>query len=152
MEEAFSPDEFEVYTLYSQMMAGWNKRDAEALAVPFAEEGEIIGFDGSQHIGRADIAATIGHIFAEHLTPPYICKIRSVRLLSPEVAMLRAIAGMVPPGKSDLDPQLNTHQTLIAAKRDGIWRIILFQNTPAQFHGRPELVEQMTEELRQLPE
>lgn len=28
-------------------------------------------------------------------------------------------------------------------------QIQLFQNTPAQFHGRPELVEQMTEELRQ---
>ncbi|TMB75962.1 MAG: DUF4440 domain-containing protein, partial [Chloroflexi bacterium] len=26
----------------------------------------------------------------------------------------------------------------------------LFQNTPAQFHGRPELVQQLTEELRQL--
>jgi len=27
---------------------------------------------------------------------------------------------------------------------------VLFQNTPAQFHGRPELVQQLTEELRQL--
>jgi hypothetical protein len=25
------------------------------------------------------------------------------------------------------------------------------QNTPAQFHGRPELAQQLTEELRQLP-
>jgi hypothetical protein len=30
------------------------------------------------------------------------------------------------------------------------WRIALFQNTPAQFHGRPELVQQLTEQLRQL--
>lgn len=29
-------------------------------------------------------------------------------------------------------------------------RSALFQNTPAQFHGRPELVEALTEELRQL--
>jgi hypothetical protein len=27
-------------------------------------------------------------------------------------------------------------------------RIVLFQNTPAQFHGRPELVEEMTRELQ----
>jgi hypothetical protein len=26
----------------------------------------------------------------------------------------------------------------------------LYQNTPAQFHGRPELVQKMTEELQQL--
>lgn len=42
---------------------------------------------------------------------------------------------------------VNTHYTLIVVKKDGNWRIQLFQNTPAQFHGRPELVEQMTEEL-----
>ncbi len=40
--------------------------------------------------------------------------------------------------------------TLVAVKSDGKWRILLFQNTPAQFHGRPELVQQMTEELRRL--
>jgi hypothetical protein len=30
-----------------------------------------------------------------------------------------------------------------------LWRIELFQNTPAQFHGRPELVSEMTAELQQ---
>jgi hypothetical protein len=38
----------------------------------------------------------------------------------------------------------------VAAKRAGHWRIALFQNTPAQFHGRPELAKALTEELRQL--
>jgi uncharacterized protein (TIGR02246 family) len=73
-----------------------------------------------------------------------------VRLLSPDVAVLRAIVGMVPPGQSDLNPAVNAHQTLVAARRDGTWRLELFQTTPAQFHGRPELVQQMTEELRQV--
>ena len=57
---------------------------------------------------------------------------------------------MVPPGQSDLNPAVNTIQTLVTAKRDGVWRILLFQNIPAQVHGRPELVWQLTEELRQL--
>jgi hypothetical protein len=57
---------------------------------------------------------------------------------------------MVPPGQTDINPAVNTIQTLVAVKRDGTWRIALFQNTPAQFHGRPELVQQLTEELRQL--
>jgi len=59
---------------------------------------------------------------------------------------------MVPPGQSDLNPKVNTHHTLMAVRIEGEWRIELFQNTPAQFHGRPELVEQMTEELRQMLE
>lgn len=65
---------------------------------------------------------------------------KNVRFLAPDIAILRAIAGMVPHGQSDLNPDVNTHHTLVAVKTEGIWRIQLFQNTPAQFHGRPELV------------
>jgi uncharacterized protein (TIGR02246 family) len=149
-QDALSSDEMEVRSLYHQMLDGWNKHNADAFAAPFAEDGEVIGFDGSQMNGRAEIAATLGQIFADHVTAPYVSKVKSVRLLSSDVAILRAIVGMVPPGQSDLNPAVNAHQTLVAVKRDGIWRIELLQTTPAQFHGRPELVEQMTEELRQV--
>ena len=89
-------------------------------------------------------------IFADHPTAAYVGKVREVRFLAPEVALLRAVAGMVPPGRSDLNPAVNTVQSLVAAKQDGRWRIALYQNTPAQFHGRPDLAEELTEELRQL--
>jgi len=149
-QDALSSDEMEVRTLYHQLMDSWNKRNADAFATLFAEDGEVIGFDGSQMIARAAIASTLRQIFADHVTAPYVSKIKSVRLLSPEAAILHAIVGMVPPGQSDLNPAVNAHQTLVAVKVDGRWRIELFQNTPAQFHGRPELVQQMTEELRQV--
>jgi uncharacterized protein (TIGR02246 family) len=149
-QDSPSPDEIEVRELYRQMLDGWNKRSADAFAAPIAEDGDLIGFDGSQLIGRAEIVSSIQQIFADHLTAPYVSKVRGVRFLSPEVAVLRAIVGMIPPAQPDLDPNLNALQTLIASKRDGQWRIVLFQNTPAQFHGRPDLVQQMTEELRQL--
>ncbi|MDB5075864.1 MAG: hypothetical protein JWO42_2043 [Chloroflexi bacterium] len=148
-QDSPSADEIEVRALYRQLLDGWNVRSADTFAAQFAEDGESIGFDGSQLIGRAEIVSTLRHIFADHLTGGYVSKVRNVRLLSPEVAVLRAVAGMVPAGQSDLNPKLNTMQTLVAARRDGTWQIVLFQNTPAQFHGRPELVEQMTEELRQ---
>ncbi len=143
-----SSDEMEIRTLYRQMLDGWNQRNADAFAAPFAEDGEVIGFDGSQMTGRVEIAAALGQIFADHVTAPYVSKVRSVRLLSPEAAILRAIVGMVPPGQLDLNPAVNAHQTLVAAKRDGTWRIELLQNTPAQFHGRPDLVQHMTEGAR----
>ena len=149
-QDAPPADETEVRTLYRELLDGWNQRNAEAFAAPFAEDGEVIGFDGSQMTGRGDITATLEQIFADHVTAPYVSKVRSVRLVSPDVAVLRAIVGMVPPGQSDLNPAVNAHQTLITAKRDGIWRIELLQTTPAQFHGRPDLVQHMTEELRQV--
>ena len=42
-----------------------------------------------------------------------------------------------------------TDHMVVIPYRDGAWQVELFQNTPAAFHGRPELSEQMTEELRQ---
>ncbi|MFC5649828.1 SgcJ/EcaC family oxidoreductase [Paenibacillus solisilvae] len=137
-----------VRELYLQLIGGWNDRNADIMSSAFAEDGELIGFDGSQLTGREFIASHVHGIFADHITPPFIYKIKSVRLLSSDTALLRAIVGMVPPGKSALDPKLNAHQTLVAVKQEEQWRAALFQNTPAQFHGRPDLVEQMSEELQ----
>jgi uncharacterized protein (TIGR02246 family) len=145
-----SVDEAEICALYQQLLDGWNTRSADDMAKPFATDGELIGFDGSQIRGRAEIVSHLQPIFADHPTPAYVSKVKSVRFIGVETAILRAMAGMVPPGKSDLVPSLNTHHTIIAAKHEGNWHIVLFQNTPAQFHGRPELVEEWTAELRLL--
>jgi uncharacterized protein (TIGR02246 family) len=148
--DPLSSDDTEIRALYQQLLDGWNKRSADAMAEPFAEDGELIGFDGSQLEGQSEIASHLQQIFADHPTPVYVGKVKNVRLLGSGVADLRAVAGMVPPGQSDIQPNLNTHHTIIAVKREGKWCIALYQNTPAQFHGRPELVQKLTDELRQL--
>ncbi len=107
-------------------------------------------FDGSPLNGQSEIEASLRQIFADHPTAAYVGKIREVRFLTPAVAVLRAVVGMVSPGQSDLNPALNAVQTLVATTRDGRWRIAVFQNTPAAFHGRADLREQLTEELRQV--
>lgn len=144
-----SSDEEAVRALYRQILNGWNQHDAAAFAAPFAENGEIIGFDGSQMFGRGEITTTLRQIFSSHVTAPYVSKVKSVRLVGPGVAILRAIVGMIPPGQKELNPAVNAHQTIVATQHDGRWRVELLQNTPAQFHGRPELVQQMTDELAQ---
>ena len=146
-----NPDEKNVRKIYRRLLEAWNNRNAADMAALFDEEGYVVGFDGSQLNRSAEIESELGKIFADHQTPPYFGKIRGVRFITPEVAIVRAVAGMVPPGKSDIDPALNAVQSLVAAKApEGEWRIALFQTTPAQFHGRPELVQQLTDELRQL--
>jgi uncharacterized protein (TIGR02246 family) len=145
-----------VRSLYQQLLAAWNKRDATEYAALFAPEATVVGFDGSQMNGQADISTTIRQIFLGHPTPPYYSKIRSVRFLNDEIALLQAVVGMVPPGQTKIAPTLNAMQSLVAIKNNHngavIWRITFLQNTPAQFHGRPELVEQLTLELQQLLE
>jgi uncharacterized protein (TIGR02246 family) len=140
----------EVTDLYHRVLRGWNDRSGAAFAAPFTDDGEVIGFDGSQHSGRAAIATELQRIFDDHPTPPYVAKVRGVRPVGADAAVLRAVVGMVPPGKTELDPALNAVQTLVAQRRGSAWEVVLLQTTPAQFHGRPELVERLTAELREL--
>jgi uncharacterized protein (TIGR02246 family) len=134
--------------LYRRLLDSWNTRDARAMAACFLEDGETIGFDGSDLTGRSAIAEEMSRIFADHQPATFVAKVRTVRELGPDVALLRSVAGMVPPGGSNLMPEHNTHHTVVARRDVGRWLIQLFQNTPARFDGRPELVDQMTDELR----
>ncbi|UOQ84088.1 SgcJ/EcaC family oxidoreductase [Gracilibacillus salinarum] len=137
-----------VESLYDQLIQAWNKRNAEDFAALFANKGEIIGFDGSQERSKERIYDHVAPIFRDHPTAPYVYVIKTAELLDDNTALLRTIAGMVPVGDKDIKSELNAHQSLLAVKEEGQWKIKLFQNTPAQIHGRPELVEQMTDELR----
>jgi uncharacterized protein (TIGR02246 family) len=133
--------------LYRRLLEAWNRQDGDGMAACFDAEGEMIGFDGSYAQGPGGIADHLEPIFSDHETARFVAKVKSVREIGDGVTLLRAAAGMVPPGASDINPETNTHHTLVARKSDNEWRVILFQNTPAQFHGRPELVEAWTKEL-----
>jgi uncharacterized protein (TIGR02246 family) len=145
-----STNETQIRALYHQLLERWNERRADGFAALFAEDGHTVGFDGSQMDGRPAIKAELTRIFTDHETALYVGKIREVRFLDADVALLRAVSGLRPRGQPDLNPAANSIQSLVAVRRDGEWRIALFQNTPAQFHGRPELAQALTEELRAL--
>jgi uncharacterized protein (TIGR02246 family) len=138
----------DVASRYEQLIDGWNARDAEQFAEPFAESGTAIGFDGSEMSGRDAIAAELERIFDDHQMAAYVAKVRILRLLCPDVALLRSVVGMIRPGGSAVDRDKNAHQTVLAVNDGQEWRIVLLQNTPAQYHGRPELVEELTAELQ----
>ncbi|MFJ2868742.1 SgcJ/EcaC family oxidoreductase [Kitasatospora sp. NPDC087314] len=150
LPELSSGDESAVRALYHRALEGWNQRDGSAFAGPFAEHGEVVGFDGTRHCGRSVIAAELGRIFADHATPEYVARVRRVRALGAGVAQLNAVAGLVPDDAEDLDPALNAVQTVIAVNAGTGWRIELLQNTPARYDLRPDLAAALTAELRGL--
>jgi uncharacterized protein (TIGR02246 family) len=135
-----------VRDLYAQLLTAWNDRDADRFGSLFAPDGESVGFDGTQSHGP-QIAEHLKTVFTDHPTAAYVAKVREVRAVGPDAAVLRAIVGMVPPGGDKLKPDVNAVQTLLAERVASGWRIVLLQNTPAQHHGRPDLVEQHTAEL-----
>ncbi len=136
--------------LHEALLTYWNKQDAKGMASLFAENGNAVGFDGSQMNGQSEIETELKKVFSNHKTASYVWKVKEVRFLVSDVALLRAIVGMIPPDKKEINPETNAIQTVIAIKENNVWKISLFQNTPAQFHGRPELVEEMSKELSEL--
>jgi uncharacterized protein (TIGR02246 family) len=137
-----------VRALYQRILDAWNARDASAMAACFEPDGNMVGFDGSQVDSRAEIERHLKPIFASHPRAAYAAKVREVRCLVPEVCILRAVAGMIPPHSADINPGLNTIHSLVAANHADGWRAGLFQSTPAAWHGRPADSEALTEELR----
>jgi uncharacterized protein (TIGR02246 family) len=100
--------------LFRRLHDRWNARDAQGFAGLFEDEGHSIGFDGSEMHGPAEIASELGRIFADHETAAYVARIRDVRYLTPDIALLRAVVGMVPQGQSVLNPDVNAIQTVLA--------------------------------------
>jgi len=141
-------EENKVAALYNALLHQWNKRSAAGFAGAFMSNGNMIGFDGSQLNGQAEIHSVFEEIFGNFPTAAYIAIIKEVRLLTADTAVLLAVAGMVPQGQEDISPAVNAIHAITAVKEHGEWRIALFQNTPAAFHGRPEMSEKLNEDLR----
>ncbi len=137
----------ETRELYRQLLEAWDKRNARDFALLFAPDGSIVGFDGTQVFGQAEVGAHLSEIFSHHQTARYVSIVREVRSLSEGATILSAVAGMVPPDKGDINPEVNAVQTLVAVKTGGAWKVALFQNTPAALHGKQDAAKKLTEEL-----
>ncbi|MGH7650996.1 MAG: SgcJ/EcaC family oxidoreductase [Gemmatimonadaceae bacterium] len=143
-----STDDAGVRELYRRLLEAWDKRNARDFALLFAPDGNLVGFDGTRKFGQLEIGAHVSEIFTRHQTPKYIAIVREVRTIAPDVAILSAITGLVPPDKDDIDPDLNAVQTMVAVKKGDGWKIALFQNTPAALHERPDEAKKLSEDLR----
>lgn len=132
-----SPDEAAVRALYQQLMDAWNTSSGEAYAAPFAEDGDLIGFDGTHFKGRQEIAPFHQRLFDTHLKGTRLVgQVTSVRFLSPDVALMHAVGGTVMRGKSAPSPERDSIQTLVATKRGGEWGLAAFHNTRVRPIGR----------------
>jgi len=134
--------------LHGEILDAWNQQDAAAYAGCFLDDALVIGFDGSEMHGRSEIEEQLRSIFADHQVATYVRVVRSTRRLAEDTALLHAVVGMIPPDGDDVMPDRHAVQLLVGTREGGTWRAASLQNTPAQLHGRPELVDALTEELR----
>jgi uncharacterized protein (TIGR02246 family) len=141
-------EEKAIRLIYQNLLQAWNNMNAKEYAGLFAKDANLVGFDGSIANGREQILSHLSTVFESHKTGKYVSLVREVKFLDDSIAVLRAAAGMVPAGQKDINPAINAIQTAILQKQGEKYRIVLFQNTPAAFHGRPEEAEKLTAELR----
>lgn len=75
-----SADEAPIRALYQQLMDGWNKGSGEAFAAPFAEDGDLVGMDGTHLKGRQEIISFNQQLFDTYVKGSRLVgKVRSVR-------------------------------------------------------------------------
>src|ERR1043165_639548 len=109
-----TPIDQEVRSLYQSILNVWNERNAESFSELFTIDGECVGFDGTEMQGTVRIRADLAGIFADHRTGRYVAKVRTVRSIAPNVAVLHAVVGMVPRGSSELNAAVNAIQLMVA--------------------------------------
>jgi uncharacterized protein (TIGR02246 family) len=123
-------DEAAVRALYQELMDGWNRGSGEDFAAAFTDDGDLVAFDGTHFKGRKEIAPFHQELFEKWLKGSRLVgKVKDVRFLSPDVALVHAVGSTVMRGKSEPSPERDSIQTLVAVRQDGEWRLAAFQNT-----------------------
>jgi uncharacterized protein (TIGR02246 family) len=104
-----SSDKVAIRALYQQKIDGWNSGNGKAFAAPYTDVSDYIGFDGTYLKGREEIASLHQMLFDKFVKGSrLVCKIRSIRFLTPDIAIVVAIGGTVMAGQSDIDPERNS--------------------------------------------
>ncbi|BCA52963.1 hypothetical protein W02_01030 [Nitrospira sp. KM1] len=130
MSESGHASDESIHRLYDRLIEGWNAGSGEAFASVFADDGDLIGFDGSHFKGRDQIGSFHQRLLDTHMKGSRLVgRIMSVRFVSPHAAVLHAIGSTIMPGASRPSPSRDSIQTMVVIHRDGEWRLAAFQNT-----------------------
>ena len=131
-------DEAAVCGLYQEMMDGWNRGSGEDFAAVFTEDGDLVAFDGTHFKGRKEIAPFHQELFDKWMKGSRLVgKVKDLRFLSPDVALMHAVGSTVMRGRSAPSPERDSIQTLVAVRKGGgdEWRLAAFQNTRVRSMG-----------------
>ena len=98
-------DEAAVRALYQELMDGWNRGSGEDFAAVFTEGGDLVAFDGTHFEGREQIAPFHQALLEKWLKGSRLVgRVKDVRFLSPDVAVMHAVGSTVMRGKSEPSP------------------------------------------------
>ncbi|MGC4888443.1 SgcJ/EcaC family oxidoreductase [Micromonospora sp. DT227] len=128
-------DQAEIAALPARMIKTWAAHDADGFADLFVEDGTLI-LPGVYKKGRAEILQFMATAFegpykGTRVTGQPI----DMKPLGPGAVALISQGGVIPAGETDLPDSAAIRASWILVKRDGQWRLAVYQNCP---RNRPE--------------
>ena len=113
-------DEAACRALYDELVAGWNEGSGARFAAAFAEDGELVAFDGSRLQGRATIEAFHQELFDKWMKGTRLTGgVDDVKMLGPDVAVMHAIGGTIKRARRRPRPGLDQTLTLKRTEEAG---------------------------------
>ena len=132
--DATGADEAAVRGLYEQLMKGWNRGSGAEFAAVFAEDGDLVAFDGTHFEGRQEIATFHQELFDKWLKGTRLVgRVKSVRFLGPNVALMHAVGSTVMRGKTEPSPERDSILKLMAVREGDQWRLAALGSTTSGF-------------------
>jgi uncharacterized protein (TIGR02246 family) len=122
-------------------LEAWNKHDAHAFAMTFAEDADFTNVAGVHAQGRASVEAFHAPIFAGAFKESHqTAQIRSIRFLKPDLAAVDVDWQMTGTRSPDGTPPPDRRGLLdwvMARQADGTWLIEIMHNTELTNYAKP---------------
>jgi uncharacterized protein (TIGR02246 family) len=122
-------DEAAIQAGVSQIVRGWNTKDAELFARPFAPDVDYVAINGLQLKGRKSVVEGHRRIFATiHKETTIALTIKNIRVLGAAHAVVH-LAGTNRGKQGGQVRQIDMALSMVMAKAGDSWQIVAFQNT-----------------------
>ena len=93
LSNAYAEDEGLILTLFQSLLVSWGSGDGYAYASHFTPDSDYVAFDGTHRKGREENAIAHQQLFDSWLKGTRLTGVKSIRFLSPEIAIVHAVGG-----------------------------------------------------------
>ena len=129
-------DDAALRQIVKDVETGWNAHDGKAFAAPFAPDADYVVVNGMHVKGRRENASAHQQIFDTFYKGTKLwVRVKSVRVLKPDVMLIHSVSKVLKPGESDASPEPEAIQTWMVSKHGSEWLVDAFHNTPIQRQG-----------------
>ncbi|MFJ8751729.1 SgcJ/EcaC family oxidoreductase [Streptomyces sp. NPDC102441] len=115
----------------ARMIEGWNSGDAAAFVSDFAEDAELVDFDGTVHKGRDTVIAFQQPVFDTVLKGSRLVhgEVQFARIIGPGSGVVHHRFGMVMAGEEEPLPSRYFLQLFSVVWQNDRWEIATLQNS-----------------------